>query len=425
MRVEGWRHAVLGELLREPIRNGYSPNCPAAPTGRWILSLGAVTHAGFSTKGVKPAPPDDPQVTATQLEPGDLVVSRSNTRERVGLAGIYHGIPAPCSYPDLLMRVRTGPQLDIEFLCHVLLSHDGRQYFQRTARGTSGSMVKIDRALLERFPLPVPPLAEQKKIAAIVSSVDDAIDATQAVIDQLAVVKKAMMAELLTRGIPGRHTRFKMTEIGEVPDEWNVVQLSDLAEFVTSGSRGWARFYAETGALFIRITNLTRGTTRLDLASRQHVRLPVGSAEGSRTRVEPGDVLVSITADLGIVGLVPLAGFEEAYVNQHIALVRLDRSKADARYVASVLAGEVGAQQVRRLNDAGAKSGLSLPSIRRLTVPLPPPDEQAALVEPVESAEDRIEAERGTLTALKRVKAALMSVLLTGEVRVKPDGEAA
>jgi type I restriction enzyme S subunit len=97
----------------------------------------------------------------------------------------------------------------------------------------------------------------------------------------------------------------------------------------------------------------------------------------------------------------------------------------DPRYVASVLAAEIGVDQVRRLNDGGAKAGLSLPSVRQLLIPLPPLEEQTALVAPVEQAEDRLEIERDALAALRAVKAALMSVLLTGEVRVKPDEDAA
>src|ERR1019366_2159540 len=82
------------------------------------------------------------------------------------------------------------------------------------------SQTNINREVLRRVEVPLPPLGEQRKIAVILSSVDDAIGATQAVIDQLQVAKKAMMAELLTRGLPGRHKKFKMTEIGEVPEEW-------------------------------------------------------------------------------------------------------------------------------------------------------------------------------------------------------------
>ena len=74
---------------------------------------------------------------------------------------------------------------------------------------------------IERLEIPLPRIPEQHKIAAILSSVDDAIEKTQAVIDQVQVVKRGLMQELLTRGLPGRHTRFKQTEIGEIPESWD------------------------------------------------------------------------------------------------------------------------------------------------------------------------------------------------------------
>ena len=87
-----------------------------------------------------------------------------------------------------------------------------------------------------------------------------------------------------------------------------------------SGSRGWAKYYSSEGALFIRIGNLDYGTTELDLREKQFVAPPVG-AEGIRTRVRPGDLLVSITGDTGMVGLAP-EGLGDAYINQHVALAR-------------------------------------------------------------------------------------------------------
>ena len=134
---------------------------------------------------------------------------------------------------------------------------------------------------------------------------------------------------------------------------------------------------------------------------------------------------MSITADLGLVGLIPDSGCEDAYVNQHIALVRLEGGRTAPEYIAAALASEVGQVQVRRLNDGGAKAGLNLPNIRRLLVPLPPLEEQRMLTAPLASFEDRVEVERANLRALKDVKSALMSVLLTGEVRVRVDEEAA
>ena len=107
--------------------------------------------------------------------------------------------------------------------------------------GPSTANVAVDTGIrlaryktIPRVPILLPPLPEQRKIAAILSSVDEVIEKTEAVIEQLQVVKKAMMQELLTRGLPGRHTRFKQTEIGEIPEEWEV-NGGDLAELRRPG----------------------------------------------------------------------------------------------------------------------------------------------------------------------------------------------
>src|SRR3954464_12811368 len=97
---------------------------------------------------------------------------------------------------------------------------------------------------------------------------------------------------------------FKQTEVGVVPDNWFVKQIGDLKPFVTSGSRGWAAFYSDRGAPFIRITNLSRDSIYLDLEDLRYVDLPSNSSEGARTQLRDQDVLISITADIGIVGYV-------------------------------------------------------------------------------------------------------------------------
>src|SRR5947209_2255257 len=110
-----------------------------------------------------------------------------------------------------------------------------------------------------------------------------------------------------------------------VPDDWSIKKLGDVSVFVTSGSRGWAPYYAEDGNRFIRITNLTRGQLALDLSDLKHVQLPDGSSEGQRTRLSSGDILISITADLGLIGFIDEIPPKPTYINQHIALVRPDR----------------------------------------------------------------------------------------------------
>ena len=112
---------------------------------------------------------------------------------------------------------------------------------------------------------------------------------------------------------------YKQTEVGVIPEEWEVKRLGELASFVTSGSRGWAQFYSESGALFIRSQNVRDG--RLSFDDTQYVTPPIGT-EGNRTKVELNDLSITITGNsVGNVALVAQA-FDEAYISQHVGLVR-------------------------------------------------------------------------------------------------------
>lgn len=195
---EEWEVGPLAAYLREPIRNGYSPVCPTTPTGRWILHLGAVTFEGFNSEALKPAPLDDLRIDGALVEPGDLLMSRANTRERVGLVGVYRGTPERVAYPDLMMRLRVGPRLLADFLELVLLSNRSRAYFSGAARGTSESMVKINRDIVGALVLQVPRLDEQREIVAAIDAVRGRRDAEVAALNALRLLKSALMSVLLT-----------------------------------------------------------------------------------------------------------------------------------------------------------------------------------------------------------------------------------
>ena len=309
---------------------------------------------------------------------------------------------------------------DPDYLFAALKSKRSLSLYQKITQGTVNRRGGISFRTLSGLLLHHPPLPEQRKISAILSSVDDAIEKTRAVIDQVQVVKRGLMQELLTRGLPGRHTRFKQTEIGEIPEDWPTASLAKSGATVTSGSRGWARYYSEGGALFLRITNLARNTIRLQFGDTRHVLLPQGSAEAKRTRVQPGDLVISITADLGLVGVIP-EDIGEAYVNQHLALVRFSNRAIRPEFAGYFLITDIARNRFQRLNDSGAKAGLNLPTIKNMTVPQPPRDEQDAIVEILSTTENRLEGETNKLAGLVVTKSALMSVLLTGELRVAPD----
>ena len=106
----------------------------------------------------------------------------------------------------------------------------------------------------------------------------------------------------------------------EIPNSWSWCRLGSLSKFVTSGSRDWAKYYSQEGAVFVRMGNLSKAHYRLRLDQIQRVQLP-SDQEGIRTRLETGDLLISITGDVGMLGLIT-ENFGEAYINQHIAMVR-------------------------------------------------------------------------------------------------------
>jgi len=163
---------------------------------------------------------------------------------------------------------------------------------------------------------------------------------------------------------------------------------------------------------------MSRNVIKLDLDDLKRVKLPQGLSEGKRTQLQKGDVLISITADIGIVSFVNESVPLPAYINQHIALVRFDQSKIDGKYASYYLAAENSQKWFRGLTDTGAKAGMSLPTIRKIRFACPPPSEQRAIADALSDA-DALISELDQLIAKKRdLKQAAMQQLLTGQRRL-------
>lgn len=291
--------------------------------------------------------------------------------------------------------------------------------------GSAGQQ-RIPRAFFDEFLVADFDASQQARIAHILDTLDTTIHETEAIITKLKAVKQGLLHDLLTRGIaangelrPPRDEAphlYKASPLGWIPKDWELATLEALSTTVTSGSRDWARFYADSGALFVRIGNLTREHINFRFDSTIYVR-PPRNADGQRTRLEPDDILVSITADLGIVGVVP-DGIGEAYINQHIALVRPNHSSVNPRFVGHYLASPVAQAYISKLNDAGAKAGLNLPTVRGLLTTRPERTEQNLIAERLDEIDNRILNAATESAKLRELKAGLMDDLLTGRVRV-------
>ena len=202
--------------------------------------------------------------------------------------------------------------------------------------------------------------------------------------------------------------------------EWLARPLENLCSTVTSGSRDWAKYYSDAGSKFIRMTNLSRDNTRLLLDDLKYVALPSNSSEGARTSLCSGDVLISITAELGKIGLVP-HDLGEAFINQHTALVRPSPKDAVPAFLAQCLATKMSNKRLNRLNDSGAKSGLNLSTVRSFEVRTPALPEQQKIAAFLGAVDNKIDALRRKHDALKQFKAGLMQKLFSQELRFMRD----
>ena len=292
-----------------------------------------------------------------------------------------------------------------------------------------GAVPSVNEGQMRETPAIVSPKPEQCAIAAFLDRATARIDALVAkkerLIELLQEKRTALITRAVTKGLdPSVPTKDSGVEwLGRIPAHWEVKRVKQLSRFVTSGSRGWAEHYADAGALFLRIGNLKTGSIDLDTSDVQHVNPPQGT-EGERTRVRTGDLLISITALIGAVGVVP-EGMPNAFVNQHLALVRLAAERVDPRWLGYCVLSRVGQEQLRAELYGGTKEGLGLEDIRSLTVLSPPMHEQRQIVGSLDAASKEVEALvamiRTAIDRLKELRTALISAAVTGKIDVREE----
>ena len=264
-------------------------------------------------------------------------------------------------------------------------------------RATGASYPAVSDRIVCESKIPLPPLDEQKRIAGILDAADALRAKRREALAELDTLLQSTFLDMF--GDPVTN-----------PMGWEVVTVGDEIGFLTSGSRGWAKYYAKDGDTFIRIQNLKDG--QLDLGDIAFVNAPE-SAEARRTKVEPGDVLLSITADLGRTAVVP-GGIAKAHINQHLAILRF--TSLNPVFVSYQLASKGGQAQFDRLNREGVKAGLNFNDVKSIRLTNPPLDLQHRFAAIVESVEEQKTGQRAHLAELDTLFASLQSRAFRGDL---------
>ena len=247
---------------------------------------------------------------------------------------------------------------------------------------------------VEKQELEIPIVLKQKeivlKLEKDLSSLDNAVETLNKTKEQLAVYRQAVLKEAF-----GKFTEKK--------------RIKEVSNFVTSGSRGWAKYYDGTGARFIRITDLTRDGITLKDDNIQHVKLPE-NAEGKRSRLKGDDVLVSITADWGSIALIP-ENIQEAYINQHIAMIRFNNSM-QGKFMAWYLKSDYGQKDLLKNKRGGGKLGLGLDDIRDTLVPIVDNEEAMKTVNQIDARLSACENIKSSIDVIQKQAEAMRQSIL-------------
>ena len=266
--------------------------------------------------------------------------------------------------------------------------------------------------------IPLPPRPEQATIARFLDHADRRIRryirTKQKLIALLEEQKQATVNQAVTGQIDVRTGRpypaYKPSGVlglAEVPKDWKLCRLRNVVSVVTTGSRGWSSYASDTGPLFVRVANLSRGSLELRFNDEMRLNLPPTS-EAGRTRIEPGDLLVSVTAYIGSVGVAPKR-FEEAYVSQHVARCQPLRDM-HARWLGYVLLSTVGQIHGQISLYGGTKDGLALDDVKNFPILLPPRHVQDQAVRWIE----------GKLSALVKIgESTKREIAMVGEYRTR------
>lgn len=358
---------------------------------------------------------DDVIITKDSETPDDIAVPAYVGEE---LGGVV------CGYHLTLLRPHKDKSSG-EYLAHLFQLPSVQHHFYILANGITRFGLTADA--ISNAPLLIPPLPEQQKIAAILTSVDEVIEKTQAQINKLKDLKTSMMQELLTRGVgvDGKpHTEFKDSPVGRIPKGWEVVRLSQTLSKIDSGwSPACVEIPPATGEWgVIKVSAVTRGR----FLEKESKTLPNNLEPKPHIRIKRGDIL--LTRANGVADLVgKCVMVHEAPKANLMMSDKILRLNFNDRIHSTYLLHYFNSRQVRKQIELswGGSSGqknISQADIKGYFIALPSLGEQIVVGNSISQVDALLSVNEAKLRKLEDSKKALMQDLLTGKVRVKVGG---
>jgi len=333
-----------------------------------------------------------------------------------------------------LFIIRSRKYFEHKHLFYWLLSNFGQKQIKDKITGSA--QPGLSSKFTKNFFVLKPPLPEQRKIAEILETVDNAIERTDTIIEKYKRIKQGLMQDLLTRGVvendelgvmnyelrDEKKHRFKDSPLGRIPEEWEVVELMNgiggNANLIVAGPFGSnlkVLDYKKTGIPIIRLQNIDENKfidKDIKFISDKKAK------ELSYHSFKSGDLILAKLGDpIGKTCIVPNI-FKYGIVVADVVRIRVNEQYADKRFISYILNFDICRNQLNTDIIGTTRPRVNLDQIRNAKVPLPPLSEQHRIASILSQMDQTIEKEQKYKQKLERIKQGLMEDLLTGKVKV-------
>lgn len=419
---EGWIEDVIGSYIANSVAGEWGSEADGGENDIPVLRAtnfsesGAVDYQKLAVRSIT-----EKKRLKKSLQRGDIVLEKSggSPTQPVGRV-IYFDKDQPFLYSNFTQKLSPIAGCDSKYLFYKLYFEYQNGTVLKFQQQTTG-IINFQLAEYLLYKTVFPPLPEQQKIAAILSSVDEVIEKTQVQIDKLKDLKTGMMQALLTKGIG--HTEFKDSPVGRIPVGWEVVPISALAvnsrnSFVIGpfGSNLVKGDYRDSGVPVVFVRDISPGSFKW--VSNVFVTEKKADELASHN-VNPGEIVITkMGLPPGIAAVYDTA-MSPGIITADIIRLRPDLEKVNPNYLVEVLNSDQAAKQVRDRTAGQTRPKLTLADYRTIVVPLPDMKEQEHIAEALGSVRSKIDKLHDKHQTYMEIKKALMQDLLTGKVRVK------
>jgi type I restriction enzyme S subunit len=404
-----WKIMKLGEVL-SLIKNGLTYRQTKDGIGYPITRIETISEGRIdNTKFGYFNDLSEREILNNKLELGDILFSHINSVEHIAKTAIYEGDPPLLIHGMNLLLFRPNKEKCFPpYFLQYLKWGRTRNRFRSMAK-QAVNQASINQTQLQAFNILLPPLLEQRRIAEVLGTVDSTIQKVGEAIEKTGRMKKGLMQRLLMRGI--RHERFKESEVGRVPEEWEVARLGDVADdFVGGGTPSTSNPDYWNGKIAWMTSAYIDGKV---VTSGQRYITEKGLNESSTHLIPKGNLLVATRVGIGKAATNSI----DIAISQDLTGVIIKKDEITADYAYWFLINN--SSMLKSLAQGSTIKGILKDDLTNLKLPLPPLPEQRRIAEILSAVDKKLELERRRKEKLERVKKGLMNELLTGRKRVK------